>query len=125
MATSTLKKITNRAKQIRRKHPGKAWKTAVKEAGREYREGGLSGTKGRKTKTARKGIAKVGTRRKTRKVGSVGAIHTTAQHLSAARAGLREQLAWMLLARDQAKTKTAKRKIAKKMVEVRRKLRAL
>lgn len=39
MANTALKKITTRAKAIRRAHPGKAWKTAVKEAGREYRSG--------------------------------------------------------------------------------------
>lgn len=41
MATSTLKKITDRAKSIRRAHPGKKWLTAVKEAGREFRTGKL------------------------------------------------------------------------------------
>jgi len=39
MATNALKKITTRAKQIRKKHPGKSWKVAVKDAGREYRAG--------------------------------------------------------------------------------------
>jgi len=41
MATNQLTKITKRAKAIRRAHPGKSWRTAVKDAGREYRTGKL------------------------------------------------------------------------------------
>jgi hypothetical protein len=125
MASTALKKITTRAKQIRKKHPGKAWKTAVKEAGREYREGGIGKVKRKKVGAVRKSTSKVRAKKSTKVRGTVGAVHTVAQHLSAAKAGLKEQLAWGLLARDQAKTKTAKRKVAKRLVEVRRKLRAL
>jgi hypothetical protein len=39
MAANALKKITTRAKQIRRAHPGTSWKGAVKKAGAEYRSG--------------------------------------------------------------------------------------
>jgi hypothetical protein len=145
MAATALKKITTRAKQIRKKNPGISWKSAVKKAGAEYRGGKISGTKkkrkvsgtstggarnnrtstgGARTSTTGNRTSTGGARTTTIRVGRVGAL-TTAGHLSAARSGLKEQLAWGLLARDQAKTKTAKRKIGKKLIEVRRKLRAL
>lgn len=50
MSISTLKKITTRAKSIRKAHPGKSWKTAVKEAGREFRAGKLKLRKKRRPK---------------------------------------------------------------------------
>ena len=64
MATSTLKKITTRAKQIRKKHPGKSWRNAVKDAGREFRTGKMAKKKARpRRKAARK-------RSRPRKVGA-------------------------------------------------------
>lgn len=38
---NALKKITTRAKQLQKKHPSTAWKTLVKRAGLEYRQGKL------------------------------------------------------------------------------------
>jgi|SRR5882672_3278759 len=55
MSTTTLKKITTRAKQIRKKQPGISWRSAVKKAGAEYRGGKIRKTrKARKTRPARK-----------------------------------------------------------------------
>jgi len=36
---NALKKITTRAKQLRKKQPGISWKSAIKKAGAEYRTG--------------------------------------------------------------------------------------
>lgn len=52
--SNTLKKITTRAKQIRRSHPGKSWKAAVKQAGAEYRSGKKIGAKKRSPLKGRK-----------------------------------------------------------------------
>jgi hypothetical protein len=41
---SAITKISARAKQIRRKHPGKSWKACIKAASAEYRAG-LNATK--------------------------------------------------------------------------------
>lgn len=51
---SALKKITTRAKQLKKKNPGKKWKTLVKQAGAEYRSGKLK----KKRKVARVGKVK-------------------------------------------------------------------
>lgn len=45
MAANALMKITREAKHIRKKHPGKSWKSAVKEASRKYNSGTISGPK--------------------------------------------------------------------------------
>lgn len=118
MAASVLKKITTRAKQIRKKHPGKKWSLAVKEAGREYRNGKISGTAKKRTKAAPRKKSSGGKR-----VGSVGP--TLGQEEASLRRKLKEQLGWMLVTIEQAKTKTEKNKLRKKAVEIRRKLRAL
>lgn len=56
---NVLKRISARAKQIRKKHPGKAWKTAVKEAGRDYRAGKLrKGSNRKRVKVKRKAKAR-------------------------------------------------------------------
>lgn len=55
---SALKKITTRAKQIRKKAPGKSWKSAIKQAGSEYRGGKLK---------KRRKVSKVGAVKKTKR----------------------------------------------------------
>lgn len=75
MAANALKKITTRAKQLRKKSPGKSWKTVVKQAGAEYRAGKLKAKrKPAKKKVARKRKA---VKRKTvrrRRVGAVSGV---------------------------------------------------
>lgn len=147
MAATALKKITTRAKQIRKAHPSMSWVGAVKKAGAEYRGGKVAGKKkkrrvgavksgGSRTSTggARNNRTSTGGARTSttgNRTSTGGAkttnvrIGTVANHLSIAKRGMREQLAWMLLAKDQAKTKTAKRKIGKRITAVKSKLRAL
>lgn len=75
MSTNTLKKITARAKAIRRAHPKKTWRQAVKSAGAEYRTGKKVGRVKRTRKVkykrpvVRKSKKRIGTSR-----GTVGAV---------------------------------------------------
>lgn len=45
MAANAITKISARAKQIRRKSPGKSWKACIKEASRDYNGGKLGAAK--------------------------------------------------------------------------------
>lgn len=45
MANIALKKITTRAKGIRKGQPGKSWKAAIKQASREYNNGSIGKVK--------------------------------------------------------------------------------
>lgn len=123
MASNALKKITDRAKQIRKKNPGKKWATAVKEAGRDYRSGKISGTR---SKSAPK---KVGAKKKTAGtrrtfIGSVGTVSGGSLE-SQLKKKLTEQLGWMLVQVRTEKTVTQKRALNKKAAEITKKLRAL
>lgn len=48
---NALKKINERAKALKKKHPGKKYKTLQKQAGSEYRAGKLTGTKKKLSKS--------------------------------------------------------------------------
>lgn len=118
---NALKVIRNRAKAILKKHPAKKYQTALKEAGREYRTGKISGARGSNKKS------KAATRKKSsggKRIGSVSGP-TLGQQEAVLRRSLKEQLGWMLVTIEQAKTKTEKNKLRKRAVEIRRKLRAL
>lgn len=121
--------ITTEAKRIRRQYPKrfKKWTEYVAQASAIYasKHKGKSpvGKKTRKPKRARVGnnvqykpVSKVV---HCEKVGSVSF------HMAKARKQVEEQLAWMLLARDQAKTKRSRNELSKKVIELRSKLRKL
>lgn len=55
MSATVLKKITAEAKRIRKKSPRTSWQSAVKQAGKKYRSGKVSGTK---KKVAKKAVRK-------------------------------------------------------------------
>ena len=58
MSKSTaLTKITTRAKQIRKAHPRMEWKSAVKQAGAEYRKGAKVGAVKKKRKIHQNGTS--------------------------------------------------------------------
>jgi hypothetical protein len=124
---SVLTKIRNRAIAIRKKNPGKKYQTALKEAGREYRQGKIG--KGKKIGKAKK-VGKAKGRyvpvkaEHCRKIGAVPG-QTLSQSLSSVKKQLKAELGWQLLNRDQAKTNTAKRMYNDKIADVRRKLNAL
>jgi hypothetical protein len=132
MANTALKKITIRAKAIRRAAPGKSWKSAIKQAGSEYRTGKISGVKKRRSPAKRKKVgAKYKVYHEVKRVGSVKSkgrgftVGSINQHKAAARHQVKERLAWMLLARDSAKTKTERKKLGKKVMELRKEYRNL
>lgn len=126
MASTALEKIRRRTKQIMKAHPNKSFRAAQKEAGREYREGHKP--KGTRKKPAKKKAAK-----KAGRVGklvnykggsvSVGAVPTSGDAKRSIVNSTKEQLAWKLLAQSQAKTKTDKRKAAKVVQLLKKKLR--
>jgi hypothetical protein len=141
MATNTLKKINTRAKQIRKAHPGKSWKAAQKQAGKEVSAGKV----GRVAKR-RKAKKKVGSvahhkprvkkaapkyyAREVHEVRRVGAISYTGgkvkisgtADVEAAKRNLRhklgEQAGWLEVAISSEKTKAGKRQLRKKKREV-------
>lgn len=119
---STLEKITTRAKQLRKKSPGKKWMTCVKEASREYRGGKISGTK---KKAGKKKKAVGSSRPASRHIGSIGDDATLAQAIASTKKKLEAQLGWMLVNQRMAKTKTLKRQYASKVADISKKLRAL
>lgn len=141
MSTATLKKINKRAKQIRARHPGKSWKAAQKQAGKEVSSGKVGSV--RKRRKAQKKIGKVANHkprvkkaapkyyaREVHEVRRVGAIsyrggsvkisgaadvEATKRQL---RAELGEQAGWLDVAISSAKTKREKVKLRKKKREV-------
>jgi hypothetical protein len=140
MAANALKKITTRAKQIRKKQPGKSWKSAVKQAGAEYRAGNKKPVRKKRAKAvgkAPKAVAKrksrVGTKPKyqviheVRKIGRIsykGGSVTVAgtgdvnRKKDALRAALGEQAGWLDVAISSEKTKAGKNRLRKKKREV-------
>jgi hypothetical protein len=119
---SALQKITTRAKQLRKKSPGKKWATCVKEASREYRGGKkISGTKkrGGKKKAA---VSRPAGRRIT---GVPGDGVSLSQSLAQTKRKLTEELGWALATQRSARTKTDKKRLAPKIAELTKKLKAL
>lgn len=118
---SVLTKIRKRAVEIQRRHPGKKYQAALKEAGKEYRQGKI----GKARKVGKKKGKYVPVKAEhCRRIGAV-ADQTLAQSISTVKKKLQAELGWLLLGRDQAVGITNKRKYNKKIVDVRRKLRAL
>lgn len=54
--SSALKKITDKAKQLRRSSPGMSWKSAIKKAGASYRAGKLGSVKKRVKKLRKRKV---------------------------------------------------------------------
>lgn len=122
MSATTLKKITTEAKRIRKEHPGKSWKAAVKEAGRKYR----SGKKKRSSPKRRSSISAVARpARKKRSVKVHRSKKTASQHLSEAKKLLVEKIGDSEARKFVAKTKRAKRKISKTISALKSKVRKL
>jgi hypothetical protein len=121
--STTLKKITNRAKQIRRAHPNTSWISAVKKAGAEYR----GGKKTRSTTKKRKPAAKpkrVGSSKKRSTPAAISGF-STAQLRSHLKREYKNKLAWGLLAVDSATKVNAKKKARKRVANIKKNLKAL
>jgi hypothetical protein len=120
---TTLQKITRRAKQLRKKHPGTAYRTLQRRAAAEL--------KGKRPKRKKK-VVRRSVRRSRRKVGRVGlvpgaipsaifaAVGSISYHKSEACKILKHKLAGELVKRELAKTKTVRRKLSKKIAATKR-----
>lgn len=74
---TVLKKIHARAKQLRKRHPGKKWSGLILEASRDYRAGKL----GRKKKyKVYHRVKKVGRKRRSKRKAHVGTTRTIVRH---------------------------------------------
>jgi hypothetical protein len=147
MAKSSIEKYTARVKQIKKAHPNMTHKGAKRQASAEFRSAKVSGVK-KKSKAKRPlykssfSIGRVKKKAKKKKVGKSGPvarlrkahekeglllaqIGSVAQQRTRLKKQYEEQLAWKLLALSQAPTKTKKKKIAKKVTELKRDIRAV
>jgi len=130
--STTLQKITLEAKRIRKAHPNMKWTAAVKAAGAKYRGGKISGIKKKKTAPAKKRKRISGVPRpapkavsfKRKVVSGVGSI-STAGHVSAIKNDLKNKLGAELAAQHLAAKKMDKRKHAKKVADIKKKLRSI
>jgi hypothetical protein len=139
MSVATLKKINTRAKQIRKAHPGKSWKAAQKQAGREVSSGRVSGVKKKRRKKIgavahhKPRIKKAAPKyyaKEVHEVRRVGAIRYTGGSVKISgtanveetkrqlRRELGEQAGWLDVAISSAKTKREKMALRKKKREV-------
>lgn len=125
---SALKKINAEVKRIKKKHPGRSHKAAQKEAGRLYRAGKLGKCR-KKT-----GIRKLKRKGHPRRMGGVKTISkshvdrnrfknvdiqigSAVRHISAAKKILATDIGKLEYRKFAANTKTAKKKIAKRIRE--------
>jgi hypothetical protein len=132
MAASVLKKIRDRAKRIVLNKPGMKYQTALKQAGREYREGMVSGSKRsaksshkRKVSPRKKAVgAKYLVTHRVKKIGKVtvskdGRVRIGAMTLRQAKDQVDAKLAWELLAKDSARRVKERNAAQKKIVALR------
>lgn len=133
MAGSALKKITTRAKVIRRLHGG-SWKAAIKKAGAEYRGGKKVGSTRKKRRVVRK--RRVGSVKRSSTVKRVKRLHaaegraikslgSVSSHMAAAKSQLKEQIGWAEAQRFASQTKRSKRIIGKRIAALKSKYRKL
>ena len=124
MASNALKKITSRAKSIRRAHPGVSWKSAVKKAGAEYRAGTISGVKKKKSRRKISGVKRKSTPKK-RTVTRMHKVGSVTQTKAALKRQLKEELGALLVRREDTKGVRKKREISKKAAAKRKMIKAL
>jgi hypothetical protein len=144
MPKNTLQKINARAKAIRRAHPGKSWKAAQKQAGKEVARPKSVGTVRRKPKHSRVGkVRRNGVARTKRRVGDVEQKYEIVHQLkpvsgisykggsirlagvgdvnrqkAALKATLGQQAGWLDVAISSAKTQREKKALQKKKREI-------
>ena len=129
-ASAVLRKITTRAKHIRRLHGG-SWKAAIKKAGAEYRGGRkMSGTRKRKTRKRKAKVVRMKTVRRVRRLHAAEgrAIHSlgsVASHTQAAKKLIEHQIGKLETQKYTAKKKSTKRKIQKRISALKTKYRKL
>jgi hypothetical protein len=146
MATNTLVKINKRAKAIRKKHPGKTWKAAQKQAGKEIsgirkrvrRPKRVSGVRHARKRVARtkrrvgstpeqkyevvhqlKPVSGISYKGGSIRLAGVGDVNRQKAQL---KASLGQQAGWLDVAISSAKTKREKTALRKKKAEIIREL---
>lgn len=128
MASATLKKITAKAKKIYKR--GGTWRGAIKKAGAEYRAGKLGKvvrmkTKRRAATTKRKRTIKKIRRLHKAEGKAITRLGSIAGIKSQLKKRLKEKLAKGMLSQYEARTKTAKRKISKRLTVIKKELKNL
>lgn len=119
--TSVLEKINRRARQIVKESPQISYRDAQKQAGLERREG----VSGRHKKKAPHKKASVGAKyRVEHVVHKIGATQVN-QARKQLEQELKQQRAWMLLAKDSATSEKARQKAARELAENKRELKAI
>lgn len=127
---SDFKKRHAAARKIQARHPGKAYKTCFKEAGKKV--GSVKRKPAKRKKAAKKKVgAKYKVYHEVKRVGalkyrggalSLGSIASTTSHLQRQ---LDDKLGRELLQKEKATTKTAKKKAQKKINATRAQARAI
>lgn len=115
--------INKRAKQLKKSHPGTAWKTLIKRASAEYR--------GKIKKPAKRKVKSIGSPKKNKRPSHVLAMHANDHGLTipAAKHFLKTEyerkLSYALLWRDQSKLKSDKKHWQKEITKYRSLLRQI
>jgi hypothetical protein len=141
MAKVDLSKVQREAAKIRKMHPNKGNAAVMKEAWSVARGGKLSGVKGRRKKKRKGKVGKARhrtvTAREIHEVKRVGAISYTGGKVRISGAPgiekakkdllhkLGEQAGWLEVAISQERTATGKKKLTKKLHEVRSEMRKI
>ena len=112
MPNDALAKIRRKAVEIRNKNGG-SYQRALKQAGKMYREGKISGAKRAKKSSSRK--SKSPSRSRSKRVSGGGVVTISGlrnkglnQKLENTRDSVHEELGWLLAAQKTAKTKKEK-----------------
>lgn len=116
--------IFEQAKKLRAKHPKKYsdWTDYVKWAGRLRKKSPAPKHTRKAAKPRRKTVGKL---RKAKGIVHCTTVGSVSFHKAQARKQLEEQLAWLLLARDQEKGKRERIKLSKKVALKRQELQKL
>lgn len=125
MAATALKKITTRAKAIRRAHPNMTWMSAVKKASAEYRGSGGKKKSPKKKKPGKKRIGSNHAARSTQKQPASIAGLSTSQLRTHLKKAYREKLAWGLLSVESANKVKTKKAARKRVAVIKKQLKAL
>jgi hypothetical protein len=123
MPNDALAKIRRQAKKIVSK-TGRSYQSALKQAGKMYREGKISGARRKKSSSKKRGIGKrASPSRKSHRVGArPEGLNST---LADARHKLQMELGWNLAAQRTAATKKEKKGLQPRINDLTKKLKAL
>jgi hypothetical protein len=138
MAKNALDTIRLEANRIRAKHPKMSYQSALKKAGREYRQGAVSGTKRKKRTAKRKTVGSSKQKYKCfHEVRRVSGISYTGGRVSIKGTGqtselrdslkgrIGQEIGWLEVAKSSAKTARERHALQKKISEKKAELRRL